>query len=246
MKISVITATWNSALTVEDTIKSVIYQDYSDIEYIIIDGASTDSTLDLIKSYGDIVSTLVSEKDKGIYDALNKGIGLATGDVVGFLHSDDVFADESVISRVAEEFSKGCMEAVYGDLDYVSRSDTTKIVRRWVSGRFDRDKFRNGWMPPHPTFYLKRKHYVSLGGFNLKFSIAADYDSMLRYCWKNKINAGYIPEVLIKMRVGGESNRSLLNIFKKTREDRVAMIENGIRPMRGLLYKNLSKIQQFF
>lgn len=246
MKISVITATWNSARTLEDTIESLIAQDYPDIEYIIIDGSSTDSTLDVIETYGDRVSKVVSEKDKGIYDALNKGIALATGDVVGFLHSDDVFANERVLSRIAEEFSKGATEAVYGDLDYVSRSDTTKIVRRWVSGRFKRGKFRNGWMPPHPTFYLMRKHYVSFGGFNLKFSIAADYDSMLRYLWQNTINVAYIPEVLIKMRVGGVSNRSLLSIFKKTREDRVAMIENGIPPTRGLLCKNLSKIQQFF
>ena len=246
MKISVITATWNSALTVEDTIRSLIAQDYPDIEYIIVDGASTDSTLDIVRRYGDRIAVVVSEKDKGIYDALNKGIALATGDVVGFLHSDDFFADDRVLSRIAEAFVKRSLGAVYGDLDYVSKSDTTKIVRRWVSGSFKRSKFRNGWMPPHPTFYMRREHYLSLGSFDLKFSIAADYDSMLRYLWTNNISATYIPSVLITMRVGGESNQSLLNILKKTKEDRVAMIGNGIPPVRGLLLKNLSKIQQFF
>ena len=246
MKISVITATWNSALTIDDTIRSMIAQDYPNIEHIIVDGASTDSTLDIVTRYGDRIAVVVSEKDKGIYDALNKGIALATGDVVGFLHSDDFFADDRVLSRIAEAFVKRSSGAVYGDLDYVSKSDTTKIVRRWVSGSFKRSKFRNGWMPPHPTFYMRRELYLSLGSFDLKFSIAADYHSMLRYLWANRISATYIPSTLIKMRVGGESNQSLLNILKKTNEDRVAMIENGIPPVRGLLLKNLSKIQQFF
>ena len=246
MKISVITATWNSELTIMDTIKSLNAQDYSDIEYIIIDGASNDATLDIVNLYGHRVAAIVSEKDKGIYDALNKGIALATGDVVGFLHSDDLFADNRVLSRIAEEFLKGSTGAVYGDLNYVSKYDTSKIVRRWISGSFNRDRFRNGWMPPHPTFYMKREHYLSMGGFNLKFSIAADYDSMLRYLWANNIGAAYIPRVLVNMRVGGKSNRSLVNIFSKTREDRLAMIENGLSPLRGLLFKNLSKIQQFF
>lgn len=246
MKISVITATWNSALTIMDTIKSLNAQDYSDIEYIIIDGASTDATLDIVNLYGHRVTAIVSEQDKGIYDALNKGIALATGDVVGFLHSDDLFADDRVLSRIAEEFCKGPTGAVYGDLNYVSKYDTTKIIRRWISGSFKRGRFRNGWMPPHPTFYMRREHYLSLGSFDLKFSIAADYDSMLRYLWTNNISAAYIPRVLVNMRVGGKSNGSLVNIFSKTREDRVAMIENGISPIRGLLFKNLSKIQQFF
>ena len=151
-----------------------------------------------------------------------------------------------MLSRIAKTFTKRSIGAVYGDLNYVSKSDTTKIVRRWVSGSFKRSKFRNGWMPPHPTFYMRREHYLSLGSFNLKFSISADYDSMLRYLWTNNISATYIPSVLITMRVGGESNQSLLNILKKTKEDRVAMIGNGIPPVRGLLLKNLSKIQQFF
>lgn len=224
----------------------MIAQDYPDIEYIIVDGASTDSTLDIVRRYGDRIAVLVSEKDKGIYDALNKGIALATGDVVGFLHSDDFFTDDRVLSRIAEAFVKRSLGAVYGDLNYVLKSDTTKIVRRWHGGSFKRSKFRNGWMPPHPTFYMRREHYLSLGSFDLKFSIAADYDSMLRYLWTNSISATYIPSVLITMRIGGKSNQSLLNVLKKSKEDMVAMIGNGIPPVRGFLLKNLFKIQQFF
>ena len=246
MKISVITATYNSAKTLEDTIKSLNIQDYPDIEYIIIDGASTDSTLKIVEQYGHRVTILISEKDDGIYDALNKGIALATGDVVGFLHSDDLFADDKVVSRMAKEFSKEQIDAVYGDLNYVSKSDTTRIIRRWVSGNFNRNKFKNGWMPPHPTFYMMRKHYISHGRFDLNFSISADYESMLRYLWTNKLYAKYIPSVLINMRIGGESNRNFMNICRKTREDVLAMIKNGISPSRGILLKNLSKIKQFF
>ena len=246
MKISIITVTYNSAETLEDSINSLNSQDYSDIEYIIIDGASTDSTLRIIEKYKHRVSTLISEKDNGIYDALNKGIALATGDIVGFLHSDDLFADDGVLSQIAAEFSKNTIDAVYGDLNYVSRFDTTKIIRRWVSSTLKRNKFRNGWMPPHPTFYMKREHYLLLGGFDLKYSISADYESMVRYLWKNNLCATYIPKVFINMRVGGKSNRSLANIWKKTKEDINVMIEYGVNPIRGILFKNLSKISQFF
>jgi glycosyltransferase len=246
MKISVITATYNSAQTLEDTMNSLNIQDYPDIEYIIVDGVSTDSTLKIVEQYGHRVTTLISEKDNGIYDALNKGIVLATGDVVGFLHSDDLFADDRVLSRIAAEFSKESTDAVYGDLHYVSKFDTTKIIRRWISGNYNINKFRNGWMPAHPTFYMKREHYLSLGSFDLKLSISSDYESMLRYLWKNKLCVRYIPKVLINMRVGGESNRSLPNIWKKTNEDVQAMVKNGIPPLRGLIFKNLSKISQFF
>lgn len=246
MKISIITATYNSAKTLEQTLNSLNSQDYPDIEYIIVDGVSTDSTLKIVEQYGDRVTTVISEKDNGIYDALNKGIALATGDIIGFLHSDDLFADEQVVGCIAQEFSKKPTDAVYGDLNYVSKSDATKIIRRWISGNFNRGKFKNGWMPPHPTFYMKREHYLSLGSFDLKFSISSDYESMLRYLWKNKLCVRYIPKVLINMRVGGESNRSLPNIWKKTNEDVQAMVKNGIPPIRGLILKNLSKVSQFF
>lgn len=246
MKISVITATYNSALTLVDTINSLNIQDYPDIEYIIVDGASTDSTLKIVEQYGHRVTTLISQKDNGIYDALNKGIALATGDVVGFLHSDDLFADEKVISRIVKKFYSKTTDAVYGDLDYVSKADKERVVRRWVSGNYSRENIKSGWMPPHPTFYMRRKYYEILGGFDLKFKISADYDSILRYLWENEINAEYIPHVLIKMRVGGKSNKSLTNILQKSTEDWHSLKKNGIPLARALIGKNLSKIGQFF
>ena len=246
MKISIITATYNSAKTLEDSINSLNSQDYSNIEYIIVDGDSTDSTLRIVEKYKHRVATLISEKDNGIYDALNKGVALATGDIIGFLHSDDLFAHDRVLSLIAAEFSKESIDAVYGDLNYVSKLDTTKIVRHWTSGNYKRNKFKNGWMPPHPTFYMKREHYLLLGGFDTKYSISADYESMVRYLWKNNLCATYIPRALINMRVGGESNRSLANIWKKTKEDIYVMIKYGIPPVRAILLKNLSKISQFF
>lgn len=246
MKISVITATWNSGKTVRDTIRSFVSQDYPNTEYVIIDGASSDSTLDIVRSFSNRIDHIVSEKDKGIYDALNKGVQLATGDVIGFLHSDDIYANNSVLSSIANAFESSQVSAVFGDLDYVAKSDPLKVIRRWKSGQYARKKMRNGWMPPHPTFYMKRSCYEKFGGFNLNYRIAADYDSLLRYLWKYDISAEYIPEVLVKMRVGGESNRSIGNIARKTLEDRRAMIANGLPSARALIGKNLSKIPQFF
>ena len=246
MKISVITATWNSAKTVEDTLRSFSSQNYDNTEYIVVDGASSDNTVDIVKSSGVNVDVLLSEKDKGIYDALNKGIKLASGDVVGFLHSDDVYANESVLERIANAFEQDKTDSVYGDLEYVSKDVPDKVIRKWKSGEFTRERMKNGWMPPHPTFYLKREHYERLGAFDLNYRIAADYDSILRYLWLNKLNAAYIPEVLVKMRVGGESNRSVSNIIQKSREDRRAMMVNGLPWMQALVSKNLSKIPQFF
>ncbi len=246
IKISVITATWNSEKTVGDTIRSFVLQDYPNTEYVIIDGASSDSTLDIVRSFGNRIDHIVSEKDEGIYDALNKGVQLATGDVIGFLHSDDVYAHSSVLSSVAYAFESSQTSAIFGDLDYVAKSNPLKIIRRWKSGQYVREKMRNGWMPPHPTFYMKRSYYQRFGGFDLSYRIAADYDSLLRYLWKNSISAEYIPDVLVKMRVGGESNRSIGNIVRKTLEDRRAMIANGLPCVRALIGKNLSKIPQFF
>ncbi|MDW2402521.1 glycosyltransferase family 2 protein [Vibrio sp. 1262-1] len=246
IKVTVITATWNSEATIADTLKSLASQSYSNIEYLVIDGASKDGTLDIVKEQGDRVSKLVSEQDKGIYDALNKGIAMATGDVIGFLHSDDLFADADVVSKIAQAFEDSSVDAVYGDLDYVSKENTERVIRRWVSGHYNRKNIRNGWMPPHPSFYMRRAHYQRLGGFDLNYRIAADYDSILRYLWTNKLSAKYIPKVFIKMRVGGESNRSLRNILRKTQEDKKAMHANELPFMRALLGKNFSKIPQFF
>ncbi|MGB2742328.1 MAG: glycosyltransferase family 2 protein [Cognaticolwellia sp.] len=245
MKVSIITATYNSESTIIDTIKSLESQTYMDIEYIIVDGLSTDSTIELIKERSSRVSTFIIEKDKGIYDALNKGLAAATGDIVGFLHSDDLFASDSSVSNLVAAFEPGS-DAIYADLEYVSKQDLNKVVRLWRSGTFNLTKIRSGWMPPHPTFYMKTSLYKKLGGFNLNYKIAADYDSLLRYLWINKIKVSYLPEVLIKMRVGGASNRSLTNIYKKSLEDISALKLNRVPVFRAFIIKNLSKLPQFF
>lgn len=246
MKVSIITATYNSAETLADTLRSLEAQTYSNIEYIIIDGASKDSTLDVIKEYSTKVTRIISEPDKGIYDALNKGIAIATGDIVGFLHSDDLLAYPDAVADIVAQFKSTHCQAVYGDLEYVSKTDTSKVIRLWKSGNYAKRKLQLGWMPPHPTFYMKRDLYGKYGSFDLNFRIAADYDSLLRYLWCNDVSLSYIPKVMTKMRVGGASNRSLSNIIKKTGEDIRAINKNGLFWPTVVLFKNLSKIPQFF
>ncbi|MEI7207751.1 glycosyltransferase family 2 protein [Pectobacterium carotovorum] len=246
MKVSIITATYNSAKTISDTLKSLNTQTYPDIEYIIIDGGSKDNTLSLIKSSCSRVSVIVSEPDKGIYDALNKGILSATGDIIGFLHSDDFFAYPDAVKDIVDAMHESNADAVYGDLNYISSTDNDVIVRKWVSGGFDINKMKLGWMPPHPTFYMKRSCYQRFGSFDLSYRISADYDSLLRYLWINKITVKYIPKVIINMRVGGMSNRSLSNMIMKTKEDVKAMKSNKLPWLSAVAGKNLSKIPQFF
>lgn len=246
MKVSIITATYNSAKTLTDTLLSLDLQTYVDIEYIIIDGASRDSTLELINNQSRRVAKIISEPDKGIYDALNKGIQVATGDIVGFLHSDDLFAYPDVISDVVNKFKEDSCDAVYGDLEYVSKDNTSNIVRRWKSGEFKRFKMQLGWMPPHPSFYMKRELYLKWGGFNLEYKISADYDSLVRYLWVNNATVKYLPRVLTKMRVGGMSNRSFSNIVQKSKEDIKVMRNNGLLWPVVLVCKNFSKLPQFF
>jgi len=245
MKISLITISYNSEASIRDTIESVMEQDYNDIEYIIVDGNSKDRTMEIVRTYGKRISKSVSEPDKGLYDALNKGINMATGDVVGFIHSDDVLAGPGVISRIASTFLEKETDSIYGDLEYVFKEDTSRILRYWKAGRFSRRKIRNGWMPPHPTFYVKRSIYNTFGGFDTGFRIAADYDCILRLLAKEKISTTYIPEVLVKMRVGGESNKSIRNIIRKSKEDIRALRKNGIPALPALIMKNLRKIHQF-
>ncbi|UAX03698.1 glycosyltransferase family 2 protein [Proteus terrae] len=246
MKVSIITATYNSSETIIDTLKSLEQQSYPNIEYIIVDGASKDNTLEVVRDNCSRVSTILSEPDKGIYDALNKGIQAATGDVIGFLHSDDLFAYPDAVADIVATLEKNQSQAAYADLAYVSKEDTDKMVRLWNSGAYQRNKMLSGWMPPHPTFYMKRDLYLSLGQFDLGFKIAADYDSLLRYLWSNKVSMSYLPKVLIKMRVGGASNRSLSNIYKKTCEDIQALKNNNVFWPKAILIKNFSKIPQFF
>lgn len=246
MKVSVITATYNSSQTVIDTLESLNQQTYEDIEYIIIDGASSDSTLKVVQDNCSRIAKIISEPDKGIYDALNKGIKAATGDIIGFLHSDDLFAYPDAIRDLVKTLEAEGTDSVYADLEYVSKEDTSKVVRKWKSGSCSKAKLLSGWMPPHPTFFMKRDQYQKLGLFNLKFNIAADYDSILRYLWSNEVSTSYLPKVVTKMRVGGASNRSLKNIVEKTKEDIEALKANGIFWPRAILMKNVSKIPQFF
>lgn len=246
MKVSVITATYNSSQTIVDTVRSLEGQTYSDIEYIIVDGASKDNTLQVIEQNCSRVSKIISEPDRGIYDALNKGIQAATGDIIGFLHSDDLLAYPQAIADLVNTMQASQSQAVYADLEYVSKDDISKTVRLWTSGEYQKQNLLNGWMPPHPTFYMRRECYQTLGVFDLSFRISADYDSLLRYLWVNSVTMSYLPKVLIKMRVGGASNRSLRNIYKKSCEDIRALKNSQVFWPKALLIKNVSKIPQFF
>jgi len=245
MKISVITAVYNAKDTVIDAIESVLNQTYRDIELIVIDGGSIDGTLELLERFEERLGVFVSEPDGGIYDALNKGIARASGEVIGFMHADDLFAAQDVLQKVADAFAEPEVDAVYGDLMYVAKSEPSRIIRYWKAGDYDYRKLKLGWMPPHPTFYVRRSVYERLGTFDTSLRIAADYDSMLRMLKEEGFNCHYIPEVLVKMRVGGESNRSLSNILRKSAEDLRVIRSNGIGGIGTLLRKNLSKLPQF-
>jgi len=243
MKISIITSVYNNKETIAEALESVLAQTYDDIEFVVVDGASSDGTVEVIKKYEGQISTFVSERDKGIYDGLNKGVALATGDVIAFLHSDDLYANNNIIADVAKMFEDG-VDGVYGDLVYTDKVDTNKIFRYWKSRDFSTDLLKKGWMPAHPTLFLRREVYEKYGAFDTTFKIAADYDFMLRVL-SGGIKVKYLPEVLYKMRVGGESNRSLKNIIQKSKEDLRALKNNNIGEASTLLSKNLSKIKQF-
>jgi glycosyltransferase involved in cell wall biosynthesis len=247
LKISVITITYNSAATLEQTINSVLDQDYKDVEYIIVDGGSTDNTLQIIEKYKNKIAKFVSEKDNGLYDALNKGIGLATGDIIGILHSDDFYINNTILDQYARIFIKDLSDAVYSDLFYVNKEDTNKIIRKWKTGNHKPNSFLHGWMPPHPTFFVKRSVYEKFGKFNLDFKHSADYELMLRFIHKHKIKINYLHEFTIKMRVGGQSNVSVQNRVNANIEDRKAWQINGLKPRFYTSYlKPLRKILQFF
>jgi len=245
LKVSIITATYNSASTIRDTMNCIRQQDYPDIEHIIIDGLSNDETLNIVNSFPH-VAKIVSEKDAGIYDAMNKGISLANGEIIGILNSDDVYIDNQVISTVASVFEDERVDLCYADLQYVQYQNINKVVRTWKSGNFSKRSFYLGWMPPHPTVFIRRSIYEKVGLFNTTLKSAADYEMMLRVLLKNKIPAHYIPRVLVKMSTGGVSNASVWNRIKANREDRLAWKLNGLRPYFFTLYlKPLRKISQF-
>lgn len=244
MKISIITIAFNSEETIEDTIKSVIAQDYKDVEYIIIDGGSTDDTLQIVEKYKDKIAKVVSEPDKGIYDAMNKGVRASTGELVGILNSDDFYASETVLSEIVQAI--GDKDSIYADLVYVDRENIEKVVRYWKAGEYKEDCFFKGWMPPHPTFFLRKRLYDKYGDYNLKLKSAADYELMLRMLHKHKISVAYLPKVITKMRVGGQSNVTLKNRLKANKEDRMAWELNGLEPKFYSLYlKPVRKITQF-
>ena len=246
LKISVITAVYNRVNTIEQALQSVKNQSWQQIEHIVIDGASTDGTLQALQASLHDRMVLISEPDKGIYYALNKGLFRASGDVIGVMHSDDYFADEHVLSKVAAAFDDPKVDAVFGDLDYVAKEDSSKVIRRWRSEKYNSTRLSRGWMPPHPTLYIRRSLFDRMGVYDTNFSISADYDLILRYFSGGNICSTYIPHVLIKMRLGGKSNRSIDNIWHKTREDYAALRSNKVGGVWTLVQKNFRKLGQFF
>lgn len=246
MKMTIITVAYNSAATIAETLKSVASQTYEDIEHIVVDGASTDKTLDVVRAHGVRLTNVVSEPDSGIYDAMNKGLRLATGDLVGFLNADDMFAHRDVVASIAQAaLQNPSADAIYGDLVYVRQDQTDQVLRQWRSGEFTRARLGFGWMPPHPTFYLRSSRLASVGLFNDTLRISADYDFMLRCLSAQDAQAVYIPDILVRMRAGGASNRSLKAMVRKSREDLRALRENNVGGWLTLMCKNLRKLPQF-
>lgn len=228
MKISVITVCFNSVDTIEDAIRSVAAQKYSDVEYIVIDGASSDGTQRVVERCNAVVSKWVSEPDNGIYDAMNKGIALASGDVVGFLNADDLYAHPNVLSTVAKALAAKNVDACYGDVVFV-RGDLRKVVRYYSSSRFAPERLAYGWMPAHPTLFLKRDIFRDYGCFKTDYRIAADYELVVRLFRRHRIGYHYIPDVLVKMRVGGVSTRGVKSNYILSREIVRACRENGVK-----------------
>lgn len=246
MKISIITVVFNGKDTIGHTIESVLSQTYKDIEYIIIDGGSTDGTVDIIKNFEDRIAYWMSEPDNGIYDAMNKGIKVATGEIIGILNSDDMYADSSVIEEVVNRISREKADTCYGDLVYVDKNNTQKVIRQWKSGSYQKDKFKKGWMPPHPTFFVKSEVYEKYKFFNTDFTIAADYELMLRFLYKFGCSTAYIPRVLVKMRTGGNSHPSITNTIRSNMECYRAWKVNELNPnLITFILKPLSKVTQY-
>lgn len=246
MKISIITVCYNSAATIQDTLTSIANQDHPDVEHIVVDGGSKDDTVVMVKS-APSVTKFISEQDNGIYDAMNKGIAMATGDVVGTLNADDFYIDHTVLSQVANVFSDPSVDACYADLVYVDQKDTNKIVRYWQSRTYQHGLFKKGWMPAHPTFFVRRHLYDELGNFDLEFKIQSDFELTMRFLEIYRINSVYLPNILVKMRTGGISNNSLRNIIKGNIEAYRACKKNHllITPLFNL-QKILSRLPQFF
>ena len=249
MKVSIITVTFNSVSVINDCLDSISSQEYNNIQHIVIDGASTDGTLSILESKHSQISTLISKPDNGIYDAMNKGIRIATGDIIGFLNSDDFYANNKVISKVVREFERdSLLDACYSDLIYVDQLKISKIVRYVKSSEFNIGLFSKGWCPPHPTFFVRRSVYERLGIFDLNYHIASDVDLMMRFLEKHKIKSKYIPEVWVKMRMGGTTNKNLKNIWLQNKEIIHSFNKNNlsVNLLKFLVFKIISRILQFF
>ncbi|MEN9742668.1 MAG: hypothetical protein RLZZ65_473 [Bacteroidota bacterium] len=249
MKVSIITVVYNGVSTIEDTIKSIKSQTYNNIEYIIIDGGSTDGTLEVIEKYSEDISKLVSEKDNGIYDAMNKGVKIATGEIIGILNADDVYSDKNVIDRILNEFiNNPDLEVIYSDLEYVDKNNFQKVIRYWKSCAYYPKFFKHGHVPPHPTLFVHRKIYEDFGVYDSSLKVAADYEFMLRiFTSKQPIKSKYISIVLVKMRVGGESNKSIKNILRGNLEIYRAWIKYHNKFPYSLIFRRINiKAKQFF
>ena len=249
MKISVVTATWNCVETIQDCLAAVAAQSHTNIDHVVIDGGSRDGTVDILEAKRGQLAVLLSEPDQGIYDALNKGLAQSTGEVVGFLHADDLYANSEVLSDVAKAFQDPQVCAVYGDLQYVKKQDVTQVVRHWQSATFTKQRLAQGWMPPHPTLYVRREWYERIGGFDISYRIAADYFSILQLFGQPNFKSVYLPQVLVTMRLGGASNKSLKAVIKKSKEDWRALRRSGfgvVQTAYALAWKNLSKVKQFW
>lgn len=247
MKISIITVVYNNEKTIKEAIESVLYQSYSNIEYIIIDGNSSDSTVYIIDEYKDRLGYFISEKDKGIYDAMNKGINAATGDVIGILNSDDLYQDTNVIETVMNQFNQNpSIDIVYGDLVYVKSDNVNKVVRNWKSNPYYNRFFENGNVPPHPSLFVKKRIYEEAGLFNLDFKLAADYEFMLRIFKKHNFKSKYINKVIVKMRLGGATNQSFSNIKQQNTEILKAWKHNHLKlPFLLMPLRIIKRLIQF-
>ena len=246
LKVSIITVTYNSEKFLADCIRSVQMQNYPHIEHIVVDGKSTDGTVGIIRSFEGGIARWVSESDKGMYDAINKGMQMATGDVIGILNSDDVLDNDHVILQIVHEFVANQADAVYGDLEYVAQDDLNKVLRIWKGQPYKRERFQLGWMPAHPTFYIKRSMVEKYGGYETHYFSAADYEFMARYLFHHRVSASYLPRLIVRMRVGGASNKNLKQRLRANRRDYLAMKRNKI-PFAFIvsILKPLIKLHQF-
>lgn len=248
MKISIITATFNSSKFINCCLSSVQNQTYKNIDHIVIDGVSTDETLSILESNRNRLKVLISEPDKGVYDAMNKGIMISEGDIIGFLNSDDFYANNEVLSKVVNVFSKNpSLDGCYSDLIYTNQFNTKKNVRYWKSRKFVPGLFSKGWCPPHPTFFVRRAIYEKFSNFNLSYNIASDVELMMRFLEVHKINVQYIPEVWVKMRMGGLSNKSFLSIIDQNYEVLHALKKHKLTNNFFIffIHKIISRIKQF-